>query len=107
MGGRRRADDVYDDDDLTGAAEARAWADAPRRTPWPKTPDELDCRWAPYGAGRGWLSVRDPFTGERVEVATKYVEGAPWQAIPKGVPAPQEWVRRAMEKLPPKRKDRP
>lgn len=100
---RRRADDVYDDDDLTGAAEQRAWEDAPRKVPWPRTPDEADCRWTPGYGERGWLTIRDPFTGERHEVPTKYVEAAPWRATPGAEPAPQWMVRRAMDKLPPKK----
>ena len=67
------------------------------KVPWPKQADELDCRWVP--GARGWLTVRDPFTLERHEVPTKYAEG-----LPSGTErAPQEWVRRAMDKLPPKR----
>jgi hypothetical protein len=103
---RRRADDAYDDDDLTGAAEQRAWEDvAPHKVPWPRTPDEADCRWTPGYGERGWLTIRDPFTGERHEVPTKYVENAPWRAVG-GEPAPQWMVRRAMDKLPPKQSPR-
>jgi len=76
------------------------------RVPWPKTPDETDARWEPGWGERGWLSVRDPFTGERFEVPTKYVPTAPWRDIPGAEPAPQWMVRRAMEKLPP-RKEKP
>jgi RimJ/RimL family protein N-acetyltransferase len=94
-------------DDRTDADEPVAW-NGPVRVPWPKTPDELDCRWVPAweAGGRGWLSVRDPVTGERVVVPTKYVEGAPWRDVEggQGIPAPQSWVRRAMEKLPPRPK---
>jgi len=93
----------YDDDELTGASEARAWEASPRKTPWPKTPDELDVRWE-RGA-RGWLSVRDPVTLERHVIPTKYAEG---YARPSGTePATQWMVRRAMEKLPPRRKPGP
>jgi hypothetical protein len=61
-------------------------------------PDRLDARWT-QGGERGWLSVRDPFTGERHEVPTKYADRRP----PEGTDvAPQSWVRRAMEKLPPR-----
>jgi len=90
---KRREGLVYDDE------QDEALVPTYGRVPWPKTPDEMDCRWAPYGAGRGWLTVRDPFTLERHEVPTKYAEVRlePGQAV-----APQEWVRRAMDKLPPR-----
>lgn len=59
-------------------------------------PDQADVRWV-RGA-RGWLSLRDPVTLERVEVPTKYAEGLP----PGAEVAPPWMVRRAMEKLPPR-----
>lgn len=61
-------------------------------------PDHFDAQWA-RGA-RGWLSLRDPVTNERVEVPTKYAD--PRDLPPGTEPAPQWLVRRAMEKLPPK-----
>lgn len=77
------------------------------RVPMPKTPDEADVRWV--RGERGYVSLRDPFTGERHEVPTKYAEGAghlaaglPGPLARAVVPAPFWMVRRAMEKLPPK-----
>ena len=97
---------VYDDQ-ATPDNEAPALAGG--KVPWPKTPDEIDARWVPYQ--KGLLSIRDPFTGERHEIATKYHPGAP--LLPKAlhghpvVPAPQWLVRRAMEKLPPRTPPQP
>jgi len=63
-------------------------------------PDHLDARWT--RGVRGWLTVRDPFTLEYHHVPTKYAQGA---SLPEGqAPVPASWVRRAMEKLPPKPK---
>src|SRR5262245_4575693 len=63
--------------------------------------DETDARWTPGYGERGWLTIRDPFTGERHEIPTKYAERRP----PEGTDVAPQWlVRRAMEKLPPRPK---
>lgn len=70
-----------------------------------QSPDEADVRWV-RGA-KGWLSLRDPFTGERWEIPTQNAPEA--SAIPKrwhgwSMTTAERWmVRRAMEKLPPRR----
>ena len=48
-------------------------------------PDELRCRWAPWddGRGRGWVAFTDPFTGEEIQVPSKYVP-VPDGAAPPG-----------------------
>ena len=88
---------VYDD--RTSADEPEP-APPPRRgrAAWLRGEDQMDVRWV-RGA-RGWLSLRDPVTLERVEVPTKYAEG---YRPPEGAEvAPQNWVHRAMDKLPPR-----
>lgn len=97
----RRSDLSYDD---------RTDVDGPEglvdgKLPWPKAPDEADVRWVPYQ--KGLLSLRDPFTGERHEIPTEYHPGASklpktFQGLPV-IPAPRWMVRRAMEKLPPRK----
>jgi hypothetical protein len=70
-------------------------------------PDELRCRWAPWddGRGRGWVAFTDPFSGEEIQVPTKYIpaQPPPW-VDPRYVPddvvaecAPQTFVYRAMD----------
>jgi hypothetical protein len=71
-------------------------------------PDELHCRWAPWddGRGRGWVAFTDPFTGEEIQVASKYMADRtppPWKDpryVPEGEtaePCPQTFVWRAMD----------
>lgn len=108
MAERKRRDDLEFDDQQVGDNEApEAVQDDTRRRAAQHLrelggPDQTDARWVPGYGERGWLTLRDPFTGERHEVPTKYVPTAPWRAVPGGEPAPQWLVRRAMEKLPPK-----
>jgi hypothetical protein len=75
----------------------------------PKTPDEADVRWV--RGTKGWLSLRDPFTGERHEIPTANAPEA--EHLPKrwhgwAMTTAERWmVRRAMEKLPPRRPAEP